>query len=403
MGRGGPLYRCDIVLAQLLAPSIAKLMASDPTIDSLYVDIDNPDDFALFRSLIETGATVVSPDRNQGYLAIARQLGNEELIQKLYALYRPPDELNATNIVAELQFAELFDQFGDEALDYAAQHFNEISHLLACQLKVRTLDLVLSKPLVLDSEDGLFDFIKDEIEKRGDDCFGLLSRIDLRCLTSQKMMEFLDLIDLRRISTEIWDRIRERLLLPAFHPLCRSFVSEFPYCIPPGRDYFDGIFAHLKRKTGGNCALNDTIAATASHTESGTLTVLFDKSDYGRYSYWQNKNVKDAWFQVDFQARWLMLTHYSIHNNGYWVRESDSLNTWTVEVSNDERAWFVIDSRTNDEALHGASKVQALFPCNGDTAHAFRFIRLYQRGVSHDPSYFNFLISQFEVFGILYE
>jgi hypothetical protein len=63
--------------------------------------------------------------------------------------------------------------------------------------------------------------------------------------------------------------------------------------------------------------------------------------------------------------------------------------------------WTVIDSRVNDETLHGRDKVESLFTCNGDTKHGFRFIRLFQRGTSHDPRHYHFLISQLEFFGRL--
>jgi hypothetical protein len=96
------------------------------------------------------------------------------------------------------------------------------------------------------------------------------------------------------------------------------------------------------------------------------------------------------------------MTHYAIHNSLYHGSEHHFLKTWTVEGSNDGTKWSVIDSRTNDETLHGKDKIQSLFVCNGDSNQAFRFIRLYQRGTSHDPSCYYFLISQFEAFGILY-
>jgi hypothetical protein len=207
---------------------------------------------------------------------------------------------------------------------------------------------------------------------------------------------------LSSVSPGIWRRICERLRSPDSHPLYRSPTHEYASSILPGTDFFDGVFAHLKRETGQNCAQNGTILATASNTHCGTLHILFDKSDCGLSSCWHHDNVKDGWFQVDFKDRRLVMTHYAIHNSVYWVREHDFLKTWTVEGSNDGTKWSVIDSRTNDETLHGKEKVQALFVCNGDTNHAFRFIRLYQRGVSHDPSNYHFLISQFEVFGILY-
>jgi hypothetical protein len=97
----GALCRCNSAPAQLLAPIIAKLLANDPTIHSFDVKVETPEDFALFRSLIETGATVVSPKRYGVYLKIARQLGNAELVQKLFAFHQFPDQLNGTNIIEE--------------------------------------------------------------------------------------------------------------------------------------------------------------------------------------------------------------------------------------------------------------------------------------------------------------
>jgi hypothetical protein len=122
----------------------------------------------------------------------------------------------------------------------------------------------------------------------------------------------------------------------------------------------------LKRATGDNCSVNGTIKATASNTCGGTLNILFDKSDYGSSSHWMHNNVKDGWFQMDFKDRRIVMTHYAIHNNLYYVSECHFLKTWTVEGSNDGTKWSLIDSRTNDETLHGKDKLQSLFVCNGD-------------------------------------
>jgi hypothetical protein len=215
------------------------------------------------------------------------------------------------------------------------------------------------------------------------------------------MTEFLDLVNLETANPEIWERICERLRSPDSHPLQRSPTHEYAPSIEPGSDFFDGVFARLKRETGQNCAVNGTILATASNTCCGTLNILFDKSDCGSSSYWHHNSVKDGWFQVDFKDRRLVMTHYAIHNNLHYVQEHDFLKTWNVEGSNNGTKWSIIDSRMNDETLHGKDKVQALFKCNRDTNHSFQFIRLCQKGVSHDPSSYAFCISQFEVFGIL--
>jgi hypothetical protein len=40
-------------------------------------------------------------------------------------------------------------------------------------------------------------------------------------------------------------------------------ILDCSLLIESGSDFFDGVFARLKRETGQNCALNGTIRATA--------------------------------------------------------------------------------------------------------------------------------------------
>jgi hypothetical protein len=243
--------------------------------------------------------------------------------------------------------------------------------------------------------------VKQEIEHREVNCTDLLGYVDLSYLTDGKRGEFLDKLNHDSIPEAVWAQIsrllRTRVSEPPEKPLLPS--ARLPF--KPGANYFDGVFAHFKTKNGKNCATDGTIVATASNTHCGTLSVLFDVSDYGHSNYWHHDNVLGGYFQVDFKDRRLVLTHYAIHNSVYWVREHDFLKTWTVEESNCGKEWTIVDSRENDETLHGSSKVQALFTCNRAVRKAFRYVRLYQRGRSHDPRYYHFLISRFEVFGDL--
>jgi hypothetical protein len=210
-----------------------------------------------------------------------------------------------------------------------------------------TLDRVLALQLVLWSEDWFFDRIKNTIESRNESCLNLLSHVDLLCLSTRKMIEFLECIDYTMMSREIWCHICARLQSDGFHRHTQSSIHEYisQIQIQPRSNIFDGIFAWLKKETGGNCAINGTIIATASNTCCGTLSVLFDTSDYSGSSYWHHNNAKDGYFQIDFKDRRLAMTHYAIHNNSHYVRERDFLKTWTVEGANSDLKWTVIDSR----------------------------------------------------------
>jgi hypothetical protein len=123
------------------------------------------------------------------------------------------------------------------------------------------------------------------------------------------MIEFVNVIDLKGMSDGIWKRIGERILWPVFHPGRRAAAAEYPHLIELANDYFAGLFAELKRQTGGNCALNGTIVASTSNTYSGILTTLLDKSDWGATSCWQHQCKKDGWFSVDFKERLFVMSH----------------------------------------------------------------------------------------------
>jgi hypothetical protein len=172
-------------------------------------------------------------------------------------------------------------------------------------------------------------------------------------------------------------------------------------------DWFSRIQGSLltNRIAGGNCVEKGVIAAKESNKHGGKLSVLFANSDWSGGSYWYHANVLNGWFKVDFKDRRVSVIHYAIHNSLSYVSEHNFLKTWTLEGSNidsdSDSDWTVIDSRTDDETLHGADKLQGVFSCNGDTSHAFRYIRLVQRGPSHNDSFYHFVISQFEIFGTL--
>jgi hypothetical protein len=342
-------------------------------------------------------------------VAIGRQLGNTRLVKYFASLHPLPAELSASNVADELKFFESIDEVAPaELLTFTRNNFYRLTDVVAHQLKPGTLDLLFSQPMVLESEDSFLDFLKGEVENG---CYDLLRHVELACLSSKKLEEFLELVDLGTVTPGVWERIR--LLVKSIHtaPRDRSELHHYGFRVRPGDKFFDGIFAHLNRLIGGNCADKAKGIIDASDTNAccGTLSFIFADNDWSGGNYWHHNNVPNRGFKVDFRDRRVSVTHYAIHNSKTYVRERDFLKTWTLEGSNTgsdsdcDSDWIVIDSRSNDESLHGASKLQALFECNGDTQHAFRYLRLIQRGTSHDNSTYYFLISQIEIFGFLFE
>jgi hypothetical protein len=396
----GQIYACNIIVARLVSPRVALLLSSDPTIRSIDIEVEKKDDFLLFTSLLRSGTATVCRERLSSSILLARQLGNTELVEQLLSFRPLPSEVDASNIVDDLKF---YEEMGEnppiELIRFASENFYRLTEILRHQLKPDTLDQILNQSLVLTTEDQLFTFLQEEID--GEESIDLLRHVEVCCLSEGKYEEFMNHLEPSTLTAGIWSRIRSIRPDRSHRSETHRYERQFGY---DGKN-FEGIFAHLNRLAGGNCVEKGIIGAEASNTKSGTLSVLFADSDWSGDNFWYQSSVLNGWFKVDFKDRRVSVTDYAIHNSLTHVKEFYFLKTWTLEGSNvdsdSDSDWTKIDSRTDDETLHGSSKVQGHFSCNGDTSHAFRYIRLVQRGTSHHASYYHFLISQFEIFGSL--
>jgi hypothetical protein len=382
----GQSYPCNIVLAQLLSPRVAQLLSTDPTISSLDLEVEDENDFCFFTSLVRDGRADVCEGRLVSLISLAGQLGNRELVEQLVSLHPLPSALTPSNILDELKFYEKMGTLPRvELIRFASENFYRLTEIVSHELKPETLDLIFSESLVLKSEDQFVDFLKGEICEGSID---LLRHVELCCLSEAKYVEFMDLLEPSTLTPGIWSRIRS--LRPDRR--CRSDAHRHGCPVRYEGKSFDGIFAYLNRIAGGNCAEKGMISAKASNHDYGKLSVLFADNDWSGGNYWQHASVLNGWFKVDFKDRRVSVTDYAVHNSLTSVEERRFLKTWTLEGSNvdsdSDSDWTKIDSRTNDETLHGASKLQGHFECNGDTRQAFRYIRLVQRGASNTTTAF---------------
>jgi hypothetical protein len=123
INKTGPFYCCNIILAQLLSPSVAKLLSTDATVDSFYIDMDNTEDFSVFISLLCRGTADISVSNLPTYLPICRQLGNDELLRQLIGLHELPLEFTPDNIVTEPQCYDEIQSIPSPLIEYVINHF----------------------------------------------------------------------------------------------------------------------------------------------------------------------------------------------------------------------------------------------------------------------------------------
>jgi hypothetical protein len=244
-------------------------------------------------------------------------------------------EITNETIIQELILYQDFHEIPQPLLEHANKHFYQIMNLLPSQIKYKTLGLILSMDsLILETEDSLFDFIKQQIISHDSSFLDFISHIDLSFLSSSRISEFLELISYNNLTPDIWSCISRRLQNPLLFPLKHSSTHQYCNLFIPKDDIFDGIFSSLNKLSGGNCATNGTISVKASNTHCGNLSIIFVKNDFGQNNFWHHDHIKDGYFEIDFLKRRISLSHYAIHNNLHYVREHDFFKTWTVEGSN---------------------------------------------------------------------
>jgi hypothetical protein len=203
----------------------------------------------------------------------------------------------------------------------------------------------------------------------------------------------LDIFSGRRSSLQT-----EQRLLPAEPPVVGSFgsasVSSRSFRLEG--DPFDGIFAFFGREAHGNPALAGVLSITSSSGDpahSGDLPRLLDRDWRG---CWISQDKPDSWIMIDFCARTIMITHYSLKTYHCAVGYSH-LSNWDLEGYCQDR-WVPIDQQRDNHDLNGRSKVHTFELQQPSTCSA---IKIIQKGTNHHGD--NYLILRaIEIFGELF-
>jgi hypothetical protein len=118
----------------------------------------------------------------------------------------------------------------------------------------------------------------------------------------------------------------------------------------------------------------------------------------GKHNY--TGNVPNSWMSVDLgAARRLAVDHYCLRH-GYKHNGSQMLRNWRLEGSNDNAAWVVLKTHTDDQALAEAYYSTAAWPVTPPTAEGFRHFRIFQFGKNSNKSD-HLLCAGIELYGTL--
>jgi hypothetical protein len=390
---GGLEYRCPCLLADFLSPRVARLRSNDPTIREFVIDICDPNgDFSSLFSILHGSPLVFKRSALRLLLKIAHELSNLELFKSLCAFRDdgPPNVVEDLRILTEI--GEDFDV--ESVLDKCSSSFFDFRESSLRELSVSLLVSILSRPsLRILSEDELYAFVKNQIER--DESYSvLLEFVRFEYLSLESIHDFARFVSdsFSLLTRSIWESLVPRLILSVSpSPLIsgRYYGRSVPYNGRP----LDGIIAFLSREIGGNVHDQGIVEVSASDrqwSECGVAVVVDFNSDLKGFA---TPNSENSWICIDFKARVVRPTHYSIRTRT--DGSGQQLRSWALEGSNDNKEWIVLDTRQDNHELKGTGCVKTFSVENPSTV---RWIRIRQTGPNKDRNH-HLILKSLEFFG----
>lgn len=429
------------LFAEFISPIISRICNSDPTTEIIQFKDFYADKAEIFKefvketitediiSLIHQISSGYSIDMNdeQAYKMrfISILLGNEELFTKINEFF--PPEINEANLETYIsyfticyQFSQLSPYFDFSTLvEQVATNFSLIEPEKLLTLPMPFQYAIISNPrLRIESEDSLYDYIVELFENKQthDDEFYddilFYEQIEFSALSPEKLNDFLSKLEIGEITNGLWSK-----LLPTLtHQKVNSKEKRYANMISGKKinfeykkgcqNRFNGIIHYLNEQCHGNSASKGIINVSTSksksydgwgYSENPTSNVV----DYdNKNSYISVASISSNWVKLDFKEKSVRPTNYSIRTWNMGPGNSHLMN-WSIEGSNDDTDWRVLDSRVNEKSLDDSSS-ENTFDISTKLAsdEAFRYLRLRVTGPNSRNTNLLF-VSAIEFFGKL--
>ena len=395
-------YKCSQLQACFFSDRVSRLVMGDRTVNRVFLSTkDTADNFRYVMRLM-AGKSIKVTESNAAFLiSVAQELENDELAKRVQTQLESGN-LELSNVVERINIKRQLGLNCQMEIDFLATHFNDVDFETITNLGIDSLEAVVeSKSLKLETEDQLFEIIRQAINTHGE-CYSVLLRhVQFQFLSNVNLNHFLELVFPDLIDTSLWSKICQCLCCFCDFKDKRSMLQPLRYAklesngwITSDKGPFLGIISHLRAKCGGNPHIQGIIDITASSNLSSKCHQLVD---YHWNGYWSSNDSQNSFVQFDFKANRVILTGYSLKSDG---NTSWHLISWAVEVSNDAQTWDIVDIR-NTRALDG-KYITKTFECSKQLMTMHRFVRIRQVGYNSGNSY-NMKLSSIEFFGRLIE
>lgn len=433
-------FHMNSMCAEFLSPLVSHLHHSDPTIDSIHLQLPPnisklnyiSDDLKHIIIDLSNGSQVaINETQSEKIRYLSILLCNEELYSKMRELY--PKENGEEQIQFYLDEIKMIDQLSKQngSMQIDVNYLiNMISSHLYCigkeeikNLPITTIQkILLCDQIAIESEDWLFDLI-NEIFSQNDECENLsliemYELIEVENLSESKFEEMLMRINPNEISSALWRNICKRLIRTdtkedtpktRYH---KALKKEESTAKPVLTVLFDGkkenelngIIRKLTQKCNGNVHDKGVVEVTASSDygdgNSSSCKPKFAVDLDNKETRFVSKKKENSWLVYDFKEQKVQPTHYSITSRPMGKGDWHPMN-WVIEGSNDNKEWKTLDSRQNISVLNGCNVTHTLQIQEklGNNEY-YRYLKIRQTGVNAAGSFY-FGFSALEYFGTM--
>ena len=392
---GGVEYACCRFQASFVSGLVRRLLASDCCLSRVCLQVKDEDhNFEDVVNLMNGRSISITPVNAPFLAACARELENDELLERIVGFQLDSEAVSMSNVVHRLRIKRELHSDCNNELDFVASHLFETSLDFLSRLSVADLELVLTNPLLkILSEDQLYDTILSLVSEKGDDFLVLLRYVDMVFLSESKLSEFLERI-FPDLIEYVWAPLCEyvrRFCVSSAKENLRKAERYRPETFTSANGAFNGIIQRLRDACRGNPHEKGVIAITASST---WLTPCHRVIDYGSNGEsWTSVNERNSFVQFDFKSRRVCLTGYSLMSHS---GNSNFFVSWAIEVSNDGLTWEAVDERNTRDLV--GPRIVRTYECNKRSDRLVRFVRMRLNGNSSDGLHV-LSLSQIEFFG----
>lgn len=403
----GEEFKTTHVISDLLSPKISQIHSTDPTFDSFIINTRARGNFSRILNLANF-QTYNIPENEIPFVAEVFQILENESIA-----FNGQDQTTEITNENVLSLIENHDRYGifysrllSDEIDYISAHFFELcedNQQQLAQLSSITIERIINNnKLRLKDEDQLLTFI-NYLYQQDTNNSNLYHYVYFYNLSSEKVLNFLEIFDINDMTGELWSKVGDRLKHEIAiddnerNETAERYVNQprpnqgrlFP---KSGNNQFTGIINYLK--TNGN--IQNEINITANST-NGSYAPFNAISYEDTSKYYGSNNAPGQWLCFDFKERRVIPTDYTIRT---FNSTSCYLRNWVIEGSEDNSSWTPIDTQQNCPYLKDGASLVHTFTIANQRPDKYRFIRL--RPTSANWGGCNCInINSFEIYGTL--